>query len=142
MPQPRKQAVPRKSKEDVKAALAHKAFIDRQRTVAKSVFPHVEGLPKVYDAQTAFNAAAGFISYEIEKRTNAFKVSELEIDLSKEPEGPMKVAVQNILDTVKGENAMEASKTLETMGSKLPGFIANRGLLLPMDTVKMDDFIA
>lgn len=138
MPQPKK----RKSKEDVIAALAHKSFIDRQRNVAKSVFPLIEGLPKVYDAQTAFNAAAGYISYELEKKQNSFKVSDLDIDLSKEPEGPMKDAVMAIFDTIKDENAMEVSKTLTTMGDKLPGFIANRGMLLSMDTVKMDDFIA
>jgi hypothetical protein len=142
MPQPRKKVAQPKSKEEVVSELKRKANIDHQRVTARLIFPFLEGLPTVYDAQTAVNAAAGYIRYDLQRKQSALKVTDLDIDLTKEKATVLKTAVEHILSQLSTENAEDAASILELMGNKLPQHVSLVGMKEPMSTVKMDDFIA
>lgn len=139
---PRKPKQTHLNKEQVAQQVEREQLIARQKTLARQIFPAVEALETIYDGQTAFNAASGFIKLGITKREEALKVSDLEIDLSKEQDGPMKHAVQSIIELVHGESALDAMKLIELMGSKLPEFIWAKHMKEPMNTILANEYIA
>ena len=130
-----------KKEELVKQAEA-KSRIDHQKALARLVFPAVEQLKTVYDAQTVFNAVAGHIKYGLILKENSHKVSDLTIDMEKGKESDVKHAVRSILGLLEEENAKNAGDLLELMGAKLPEFLANRALKGDMSTVTAQEFIA
>ena len=131
-----------KSKEEIAAQLQHKQMIERQKSLAKLIFPYIADLPSVYDAQTACNAVAGFIKLGSKEAEDKLKVSDLEIVTTTSEKGLVLDAVNNILGLVEIENAKETASLLERMGSMLPQFLANKHLKDPMSVIKSEEFIA
>lgn len=135
-----------KSKEAIASEIAQKQNIDAQKKLARRIFPYVEKLDSVRDAQTAFGAAAGYIKYGLLEAEKKLKVSDIEIDLSKEkPDGDTKkivTALKLILNEIKDEPAGDMMRLTDLMGSKLPDFLANKGLQGKMSQVKLEDYIA
>ena len=120
----------------------NKANIEHQRTVARLVFPVVEPLETVYDAQTAFIAVSGLIKQGLILAEAKLKVADLELDTKFEKETPVTEAIMKILELVKDEPAQDADTLLEKMGNSLPQFLGLRAIKGPMSQVAMDDFIA
>lgn len=139
---PRKGDVQRNSKAEIAAALKQRANIERQRTIARMVFPAVEQLETVYDAQTVFNAVAGHIKYGLILKENELKISDLAIDMAKGKDSAVKHAVVTVLEMLRDEPANDMAKLLDMMGQKLPEFLANKALKGPMSTVTAAEFIA
>jgi len=135
-----------KTKGEIKQELEQKQKVEAQKKLARRVFPYVEKLDSVHDAQTAFGAAAGYIKYGLSLAESKLKVSDIEIDLSQEKqEGDTKkvvTALKLILNEVKDEPAAEAMRLIDLMGSKLPEFLASKGLKGKMSQVKLDEYIA
>lgn len=131
-----------KSKQEIAALLQQKAKTERQRTLARLLFPAVETLPTIYDAQTAFNATAGFIKMKLIEKENSWKVSDLAIDISKVQDGAIKDSMTHLLESVQGENAKDALDIITAMGQKLPEFLANKHLKDPMSTITAKEYIA
>lgn len=129
-------------KSNLKALLNQKQKIERQKTVAKLIFPFIANLPTVYDAQTAVYAIAGYIELEMIKKEQGLKISDLLLDLSREKEGEITTAMRLILGQLEIENAKESMDLLKTFGDKLPQFLSNRHLTDPMSTITSEDFIA
>ena len=132
----------RKSKDEVKAALEHQSKINRAKTMARMIYPAVEKLGSIYEAQTVFNAASGHIKYGLSIAEGQFKVNQLEVDLKTGAESPVKSAVKAILKMLEEEPAREAEVLLETMGRELEKYVAIKGLKGPMTDVPMNEFIA
>lgn len=132
----------RKGKQEVAALLKQRADINRQRTIARMVFPAVEQLDTVYDAQTVFNAVSGHIKYGLLLKENELKIADLAIDMEKGKDSPVKHAVNSILQMLKDEPANDMAKLIDMMGQKLPEFLANKFLKGPMSTVTAAEFIA
>lgn len=131
-----------KPKAQIEAEIKHQEKIKRQKSLAHSVFPAVEQLATVYDAQTVFNAVAGHLKYGLILKENELKVSDLSIDLEKGKPSPVKHAVETIVGLLKTENAKESMELLELMGAKLPEFLANKGLTGSMSQVTAEEFIS
>lgn len=131
----------RKNKAEVDAALKQKARVERTKVLARRIFPVITELPTVYDAQTAFNAAAGHIKYGLVQQEATLKVSDLAYELGK-GKSPVDYAVKTLIELLAEDGARDAMETLEIMGSKLPEFLAMRALKEPMSTVTAEDFIA
>lgn len=137
-----KAKTPKLSKKEIAAQMEKTQEVQRQRTLARQLFPAVEQLETIYDAQTAFNAAAGHIKYGMLVKEKELKVSDLVIDLEKGNDTPMKHAVQSMLELVADESATDAMRLIEMMGSKLPEFLAMRHLKDPMNTITAEEYIA
>ena len=133
---------PRPTKKQLQEELDKSQKIQKQRTLARLLFPSVEQLETIYDAQTAFQAAAGLIKYGVLKVETDLKVSDLKIDTSKDKDTPVTFAVRNILELVQGELATEAMDLIDRMGAKLPEFLAQKHLKDPMNTISAKEYIA
>lgn len=139
-----KQKSPRvnKTKEELAKELEKRQRIEKQRKLAHDVFPAVTKLKSVYDAQTAFNAVAGFIKYGLAQKEAELKVSDLSIELSKEKDSDIKKAVVKILSIIEKENAKDAGELVELMGSQLPQFLAGKAMKGKMSQITAKEFIA
>jgi hypothetical protein len=132
----------RLTREQLEQELIRTQKVEKQRTLARQLFPIVENLETIYDAQTAFQAAAGLIKYGVVKIETDLKVSDVKVDLSKDKPTPVSYAVKTMLELVANEPAMEMVELIEMMGSKLPGFLAQKHLKDPMSTISAKEYIA
>lgn len=133
---------PRKSKGEVEAGIKLVQSVQRTKVLARMIYPYLEGLDTVYDAQTAVNAASGHIKYGLVKAEDKLKISDLEMDLKTGKDSAVKQAVIHILTMFEHEPASEIQKVLELMGNKFPEHVATVGLKQPMASIPMNDFIA
>lgn len=116
--------------------------VERQKVLAKKIFPFVENLKTIYDAQTVFSALAGFIKFGLEKEEAKLRIEDVSMDFSKEGESAVKTAVIEIRELIRLENAKEAMSLLEIMGNKIPEFIANKHMKDSMKELTVEEFIA
>ncbi len=130
-----------KSKEELKSQMAHLQKIERMKRLARLVWPKIESLKKIYDAQTVLNAASGFIKQDLTVKTEGILVSDLAIKLH-EKESVIKTAVQEIIYLLGTESASEAANLLEKMGNSLGQYGAAKYLENPMSVIDVKDFIA
>lgn len=128
--------------QELSRQMAHEAKIKRTKVLARMVFPAVEQLKTVYDAETVFNACSGHIKYGLQLTENKVKVKDLEFDLEKGGESDIKHAVKTIIAILEDVPAREAYELLEQMGGKLQPFLASKHINDPMNTVTSKEFIA
>jgi len=131
-----------KKKADIVTELAHKADIERQKTLVRAIWPFIADGLTIYDAQTVTNAVGGFIKYEIERRNSDLKVSDLVIDVSNEKDAPIKVAMEKILELVKDEKAADLAQLLERLGKTLGGYSAHVYMKQNMSVLNVDEIVA
>ena len=109
--------------------------------MVRQLFPKLENVDSIYDAQTVVNALAGFIDAHVEKKVAEIKLKEIEIDLSKEEESKIKTAILEIIEMFPEESAQELSESLEKLGTALGKFAADKFLKQPMSTITVDDLV-
>lgn len=131
-----------KSKQEVVSDIKAQEKVKHIKEVVRSIYPSVEALDSVYDAQTAVNALSGFIAAHIENKVALIKLSELPIDLSTEPDSKIKTAIISIMELMKDESAQELSETLERLGTTLQQYIVHKHMSEPMETIKIDDLVS
>lgn len=131
-----------KSKEEISTEIAHTEKTNHLKEVVRSMFPVLEKVDTIYDSQTTVNALSGFITALIEKKVSDIKLSDLEIDLSKEEDSKIKTAILEIMELMKDENAQELSETLERFGSTLGKLGAHKFLEKPMNEITIDDILS
>lgn len=131
-----------KAKEEIAAEMKRKAEIEHQKKLVRAMFPILNSVESIYDAQTVVNALSGFIKADMEDKIAELKVSDLEIDLKKEDDGAIKTAILELQELFSKEGADDASKLLERFGSMLSTFSSREFMKKPMDSIKPDDFIA
>jgi hypothetical protein len=131
-----------KSKGQIIDEIKSKQNVEKQKSLVRAIFPLLSKNKSIYDAQTALNAVSGFISFGIDKKIAEFKVSEIEIDLSKEEDSEIKKSVVKILDLIKDEDAKALSILLEKLGNSFAQFGAAEFLKNPMKKIKVEDIVA
>ena len=131
-----------KTKAELEAQIKHNDKIERQKLVAKLLWPFIADMKSVYDAQTVLQAVAGYMKYDLVSRETKLSCADLSMDLTKEKESEIKTAMQHVFNQLATENAKDSILLLETMANKLPEFIATKHLKDPMSTVKVEEFIA
>lgn len=133
----------KQAKEELLAQVKQQQKVEHEKGLAKLIWPFiaVEGLT-IYDAQTALAAASGFVAFEVQRKTDEFKVSDLTIDLSKEGDSAVKQAVVKILDLLKDEKADLSAKLLERFSKTLGMYSANQYMKNKMEVLKLEDIIA
>lgn len=131
-----------KSKEEISADMAHSQKVTHMKEIVSTIFPIVEKVDTIYDAQTVVNALSGFIAALLEKKVLDIKLSELKLDLSTEDDSKIKTAILDIVESMKDESAQEISETLERFGSTLSKLGAHKFLMNPMTEIKLEDLVA
>jgi hypothetical protein len=131
-----------KPKEVLVEDIQRKQRVERQKVLARLMFPFIEGLPTIYDAQTVVTALAGFIKADVARKMTALVVKDLTIDLSKEEDGPIKAAIIALQGLLQTENADDAAVLLERFGNGLGQFAAEKYMKNPMNVVVVDEFVA
>lgn len=122
--------------------MARNANIQKSKVLARLLFPAVEQLATVYDAQTAFNAASGIIKQKLDEKLEEYTVGSLELDIEKVPEGPIKHAIKSMLELVENEKAGDAMQLIGLMGQKLPEFIVSQHIKDPMSSISAKEYIS
>lgn len=131
-----------KTKDELAEQIAKTARIERMKVLARLVWPFIQDQKTIYDAQTAVNAAAGFIKQELQAKTEQIIVKDLPIDLSNEKDSPIKAAVENLIQLMQTEKAEDAANLLEKMGNSFGQFAASKYMANPVSWISMDEFIA
>lgn len=131
-----------KTKEQITTDIAHTKKVAHIKELVRSIFPLVEKVDTVYDAQTVVNALSGFITAHIENKVAEIKLSELPIDLSKEEDSKIKTAIESLIELMKDESAQELSETLERLGTTLQQFIIHKHMSEPMTTITIDELVS
>jgi|ERR1035437_3899060 hypothetical protein len=130
-----------KTKEEIKAEMERISNIAHMKDVVRKVFPLLT-VPTIYDAQTTLNALVGFIKADIEEKTNALKLSNLEIDLSKEADSEIKTSMLAIIDLFKDEPAEELSATLDRLSQAFGQYGSMKFVKGPMTDISLVDILA
>lgn len=131
-----------KSKEELKVQMAHLQRVEKQKQLARLVFPVVASMKTIYDAQTVVNALAGFVKAELADKLSTYRVIDLDITLSKEKDGPIKAAILALRDVIETETAEDAAALLEKFGNSLGQYSSSQYMKNSMKSIKMDEFIA
>ena len=75
-------------------------------------------------------------------RLNKIKLSEIEIDLSKEEDSKVKTAIEEMIKLTQDESANEMSETLERLGKTLSQFAAHKFMKEQMSIISIKDILA
>ncbi len=128
------------SKDQIIEQMAAEKKVAHIKEVVRKVFPIIENMDTVYDAQTVVNALGGFIAAEVEKTVGKIKLSEIEIDISGEEDGKIKTAIMELIALFPDESAQELSETMERLGTTLQSYVATNAMKEKMD-IKIDDIV-
>lgn len=131
-----------KTKEQVETEIKIQQTNNHIKEICSSIFPHLEKLDTIYDAQTAVNALSGFIMAHIEERLCSIKLDEIKIDLSKEEDGKIKTAVLALAELLKDEKAKSLASILDRFGQTFSRLGAEKFLKQSMAEVKLEDIVA
>lgn len=131
-----------KSKEEITAEMKHIQKVAEIKDMVTKIYPSLEGVETIYDAQTVVNALSGFIEAHIAKKLNEIPLSALDIDLSAEEDSKIKTAILAIMETMKDKSANELSETLERLGKTLSQYSAHTFMKQPISTITIKDILA
>lgn len=130
-----------KTKNEIAQEMAYTEKLKRFKSMATRIFPLLV-TDTIYDAQTALDAVSGFIKEDIAIRESAWKVNDLPIDFSSQPEGKITNTMNAIKVELQQENALEVSEFLELFSRTFTSFGSKQFLAKPMSEISMDDIIA
>ena len=131
-----------KTKEQLKDEMKFQQKVTHLKEVVTQLFPVLEKVDTIYDAQTVVNALSGFITAHVEKKVVEIKLKEIEIDLSAEEDSKIKSAIMELIAMFPEESAQELSENLERLGSVFSKFAADKFLKQPMSELKVTDIVA
>lgn len=131
-----------KSKEDLQLELKKKAKLEANKILARKVFPFVENLKTVYDAETVLGAISGYLALGLLQSEQKLVVSDLKIEMPAEKDKEINDALVAIMGLIQNEPAKEAERLIAMMGENMKGFLAQQALKGPMSQIKLEDYIA
>lgn len=131
-----------KSKEQIAAEIKQNEKVKNDKIIVKLLFPFMENMKTIYDAQTALEAVSGYIKEGLAKKSELIKVKDLEVNLTQETESEVTSLMKNILGQIENEKAEDMADLLERFSSVLPKIGANEFLKGPMSTLKITDIVA
>lgn len=129
-------------KDDIVAEMIKKQKVQALKDLVRKMYPILEKLDTIYDAQTTVNALAGFIDLEVEKKLKLIKMSDIKIDLAGQEKSKITVAIGELIKLLKDESAEEASETMDRLASVFTQFGAHKFLQGPMSGMTVDELVA
>ena len=131
-----------KKKEEIVDEIKRKEKVQHEIAMVKDMFPIVENMATIYDAQTVLSAVSGFIQGELAKKTVEFKVGDLTIDLSLEKDSDIKTNMTTLLGLIENEKAEDIADLLERFSNILTKVAADKFHKQPMSELKIEDIVA
>lgn len=131
-----------KTKNEIVDEIKRKEKVAHEKAMVKDIFPIIENMATVYDAQTVLSAVSGFIQGEIAKNNMELKVKDLSIDLSAEKDGDIKSNMITLLGLIENENAEDTASLLERFSDILTKIAADKFLKQSMKEIIITDIIA
>lgn len=131
-----------KNKEELAQLAAHKADIERQKSLIRAIWPDITKDLTIYDAQTVVNALGGFIKFELERKQDEIKVADLAIDVANEKDEKLRTAMEAVLKVFNDQKAFDGAQLLERLGKTLGMYSAHMYMKGNMDTLKVEDIVA
>ena len=132
-----------KTKDELIAIQERQNKIEREKTLVKLMFPLVENMKTIYDAQTVLSALSGYIKLEVDKKAAQFVVSDFKFeDLDKEKDSEIKTAIFALKDLLAIEKANDIAGLLERFSKILAQHSANEFMKGPMKSITIDKIIA
>jgi len=130
-----------KTKAEIAAKMKQDAKVAKMVSLVKLFWPYLDTLDSIYEAQTALNAAGGYIELGIKIKEDELTVKDLNIDLSKEEESKIKTALTSILGLLEIENARDMVTLTRKAADMLGQYGANEFLKGPMTSIKVTDIV-
>lgn len=131
-----------KTKDEVVQEMVRKQVVAKEKELAHKMFAILESVDTIYDAQTACNALAGYIKYEVQVRNSQITLNDLRIDLSKEKKTKISEAMEALKTEFQNEQALDLASLFERFGKQLAMYGANEFLKKPMGDLKAEELIA
>lgn len=122
--------------------MAFQNKVTHLKEILRAIFPKLQDVESIYDAQTVVNALSGFIAAHVQQKMNEIKLSDIEIDLSKEKPSKITAAILEIKDMFGDESAKEFSESMERFGKALQQYSAQTFMKQPMTTISVDDIVS
>ena len=130
-----------KNKGQILDEMAQRVKIEKFKDMGHRIFPLLK-TETIYDAQTAIEAVSGYIKFELAVKENSYKINDLLIDMSEEPESDITTAMNAIKVELQNENAKDTAEFLELFGRTLSSYGAKEFLKKPMTDLKVEDIIS
>lgn len=130
------------SKEEIILDMEKKKKVQALKDLVRKIYPTLEKLDTIYDAQTTVNALMGFIDLEIEEKVKVIGMADISIDLSKQEDTKITSAMKELINLLQDISAEEASETLERLGSVFSQYASHKFLQGPMSTLTVDELVA
>ena len=130
-----------KSKEQIAQEMKRNEKIKRDKILVKLMFPFLENMKTIYDAQTVLSAVSGYMKADLASKTAELRVKDLVVDLSKEEDNDITHAMKNILEQLQEENAEDMAELLKRFSDILPQIGSNEYLKGPMSSLKITDIL-
>lgn len=130
-----------KTKEQIEADILSLQRVNHMKEIVRKIFPLLE-VPTIYDGQTVLNAFSGFAKADLQEKLEAIKIGDLNIDLSKQEENPIKNAMIAIADLFADEPAETFIKTIERLSQAFSEYGATKFVKNPMTDMKLQDILA
>ena len=131
-----------KNKQEIAAEMNMKEVVKKERELAGIIFDAIKDQDSIYDAQTAVNALAGYIKYELNMKQHSLVLNDLLVDLKNEKDSKVKTAIERLKSELQGEKALDTAELLERFGKNLVLFGADKYMKNPMSIIKLEDFVA
>jgi hypothetical protein len=131
-----------KTKDEIASDIARSQKVEHMKDVVRYVYPIIEKVDSIYDAQTVVNALSGFIMAHVEAKSLELKLVDLPIDLSGEENNKIKEAIVKLIELMKDEPAKELSSILERLGKTLGDYGAAEFLKNPMSELPITKILA
>lgn len=134
------------SKDELVIALKKKQKIEHEKDMVRAIFPKLEGVESIYDAQTALSAVSGYVKMEMEDMISDIKISyfkdALLKSLEKEKDSKIKDSMIAILETINNEKVEDIMDLLQRMSRAFGDFGASQFIKGPMSSIKIEDLVA
>ena len=130
-----------KNKAQIEAEMKQQQKVKNDKILVKLLFPFIENMKSIYDAQTALSAMSGYIKASFISKTDEIRVKDLTVDLSKEEDTEITTAMKHILEQLQEERAEDMTDLLDRFANILPKIGANEFLKGPMSTLKITDIL-
>lgn len=131
-----------KTKEQITAEIKQVEKIKHIKEVVRKVYPLLQNVDSIYDAQTVLNALQGFIKVDLETLLDEITVGYLAMEFEQEKDSKIKDAMLAIVKEMANEPADEFSQTIERLARAFSDYGSTKFLKNPMSELKIEDILA
>lgn len=136
----------KQNKAQIIEQMKSKKLVKHQIDLAKKMFPHLTKDNSIYDAQTALNATAGYITLAFKDKISEITISDILPAIKKaikaENKSAIKTSMEEMIVILEKEPAQNAVALLERFGNILGVYSMREFMKQPMSSIKSEEIIS